>query len=486
MFTNTNLGSDIFGRRWFFIGGSALALVGSAISAGTPSITGLIIGMTLIGLAFPAQLSFSVALAELIPNSWRGYMNGILFLVAVPFSTFGPLIGRQLQENTSQGWRWSMYMNLIICGLSMILAFFFYHPPDFERLHTKFSKRHVMKNLDYVGMVLFAAGLALFLTGLNWGGQLYPWTSGHTLGTLIGGLAILGIFVVWEIFGAKDPLLPMRFMTNLPFVGLVLCAGAGSAVFYPLNLIWPQQITALYTSDPSRIGWLSCALGGGALLGQCLCGLLIKALGRQKWQMIFTTSAMTAFIAAMSASKQSNENTAIALCIMGSIMLGYVENMALTLAPFALEEKDIGVAVGILASIRTTIAGIATAIYTTVLTNKLTEFVPALVAPAAVEAGLDSASVPALVSGFFTGSFKDVEGLTDSILAAATGAYQEAFVKSIHIVYLATLAFGSLAIIGAIFVPNAEDRFNSGVSRRMHATGIDEKEANRTEKDSAA
>lgn len=413
-------------------------------------------------------------------------MNGVLFLVAVPFSTFGPLIGRQLQQNTSQGWRWAMYMNLIICGLSMILAFFFYHPPDFERLHTKFSKRHIMKNLDYVGILLFSAGLALFLTGLNWGGQMYPWTSGHTLGTLIGGLAILGIFVVWEIFGAKDPLLPMRFMTNAPFVGLVLCAGAGSAVFYPLNLIWPQQITALYTTDPSRIGWLSCALGGGALLGQVLCGILIKALGKQKWQMIFTTSAMTAFIAGMSASTEKNETTAIALCIMGSVMLGYVENMCLVLAPFAMEEKDIGVAIGILASIRTTIAGIATAIYTTVLTNKLTEFVPALVAPAAVEAGLDASSVPALVSGFFTGSFEGVQGLTDGVMAAATAAYQQAFVKSIHIVYLATIAFGSLSILGALFVPNAEDRFNEEVSRRMHDTGVEEKVAEKTEKDSVA
>lgn len=478
--------SDIFGRRWFFIGGSGLALLGSALGAGTPNITGLIFAMLFIGLAFPAQLSFSVALAELIPNAWRGYMNGLLFLVAVPFSTFGPLIGRKLQATTEEGWRWAMYMNLILCGVSMILAYFFYHPPNFERLHTKYSKRQILKNLDYLGMALFTAGLALFLTGLNWGGSQYPWTSGQTLGTLIGGLGVLAIFVAWEIFGAKEPLLPMRFMTNKAFVGLVLCAGAGSAVFYPLNLIWPQQITVLYTSDPDRIGYLSCALGGGALLGQVLSGLLLKALGKQKWQMVFTATAMTAFIGAMSASTQSNETTAIALCIMGSIMLGYVENVALTLAPFTLDDKDIGVAIGILASLRTTIAGIATAIYTTVLNNKLSEFVPQLVTPAAEGAGLKGSSVPALIAGFSSGSFAPVEGLTDEILAVSTDAYQKAFVKSIHIVYLATLAFGALAIGGGFFVPNVEDKFNATVARRMHASDVAEKEEHKTRGDSVA
>jgi MFS family permease len=192
--------SDIFGRRWFFIGGNALASIGSILGATGQNITTVIWCQVFIGLAFPAQLSFSVALAELIPNSYRGYMNGVLFLVAMPFSTFGPVIARLLQENTSQGWRWAYYMNLILVGLSMILAFFCYHPPDFERLHTRVTKTKVVKNLDYIGIILFTAAIALTLTGLNWGGIQYPWKSGQTLGTLIGGLALLISFIFWGEF----------------------------------------------------------------------------------------------------------------------------------------------------------------------------------------------------------------------------------------------------------------------------------------------
>jgi MFS family permease len=145
-------------------------------------------------------------LAELIPNKWRGYNNALLFLAAVPFSTFGPVIARNVATYTSQSWRWAYYINLILAGLTILLAFFFYHPPIFEQLHTRASKRKVLKELDYLGIVLFTAGLVLFLLGLSWGGQLYPWASGHTLGTLLVGIVLLVGFFVWGRIS------PLRFV----------------------------------------------------------------------------------------------------------------------------------------------------------------------------------------------------------------------------------------------------------------------------------
>lgn len=212
--------SDVFGRRWFFIGGSCSALLGSILGAAAPNIVTLIFAQVFIGLALPSQLSFSIGLAELIPNKWRGYNNALLFFMAVPFSTFGPIIARNFLLNTSKTWRWSYYVNLIISGLAIALAVAFYHPPIFEQLHTRASKRKVMKELDYLGILLFVAGLVLFLlgecpaqhlltavpmlilvsAGLSWGGQIYPWASAHTLATLLIGVVLLVAFFVWGEF----------------------------------------------------------------------------------------------------------------------------------------------------------------------------------------------------------------------------------------------------------------------------------------------
>lgn len=70
---------------------------------------------------------------------------------------------------------------IIVNCLSGTLYFFFYHPPTFEMKHKRRSKMQVFKDFDFVGGVLFIAGLLLFVMGLSWGGALYAWKSGYVL-----------------------------------------------------------------------------------------------------------------------------------------------------------------------------------------------------------------------------------------------------------------------------------------------------------------
>ena len=51
--------------------------------------------------------------------------------------------------------------------------------------------------VDIGGALLFSLGLALFLLGMSWGGQQYPWGSGMVIGTLVGGVATLVVFVFY-------------------------------------------------------------------------------------------------------------------------------------------------------------------------------------------------------------------------------------------------------------------------------------------------
>lgn len=56
-----------------------------------------------------------------------------------------------------------------------------------------------LKELDWVGIVLFCGGLTSFVLGLSWGGGLYPWASYHVLVPLILGFFIL---VAFAFYGA--------------------------------------------------------------------------------------------------------------------------------------------------------------------------------------------------------------------------------------------------------------------------------------------
>lgn len=55
-------------------------------------------------------------------------------------------------------------------AFAFVLQFMFYHPPTFQQLHG--GKRTVMeevKRIDFVGALLLATGLTLFLLGISWG-----------------------------------------------------------------------------------------------------------------------------------------------------------------------------------------------------------------------------------------------------------------------------------------------------------------------------
>jgi MFS family permease len=189
--------SDLLGRRWFFVGGNAIGLLGTIVGATANTVPQLIGANALTGVAAAVQLSFAVVISELVPNKWRGYCIGALFFSSMPFAAFGPVIARSFILHTSAGWRWSYYLNIIVSGITVVLFYLFYHPPTYSMLHARRSNKSVLKMLDVGGLVLFTAGLVLFLIGISWGGVVYPWKSGRVIGTIVGGAMILVVFVLY-------------------------------------------------------------------------------------------------------------------------------------------------------------------------------------------------------------------------------------------------------------------------------------------------
>lgn len=189
--------SDIFGRRWFFIGGNAFALIGAIISATATKVESIIGGEILGGLAGSVQISFTVAIAELVPNKHRPIWIVAIFFSSFEIACFGPVIAQKFVSNTAAGWRWSFYLDIIVAGLAVILFYLSYHPPSFQLLHKNRSRIEQVKRLDFVGLVLFTGGLAIFLIGLSWGSGVYPWKSAHVIVTIVVGAITLIIFVLY-------------------------------------------------------------------------------------------------------------------------------------------------------------------------------------------------------------------------------------------------------------------------------------------------
>ena len=85
------------------------------------------------------------------------------------------------------------------------------------------------KDFDFIGCILFTAGLLLFVMGLSWGGSLYAWKSSHVIATIVVGSLCLIAFFLWEIYmPLKEPLLPMHLFKNTAWVASCLLLALGA------------------------------------------------------------------------------------------------------------------------------------------------------------------------------------------------------------------------------------------------------------------
>ena len=69
------------------------------------------------------------------------------------------------------------------------------------------------------GNVLIVAGTTLAITGLTFAGIRFPWVSLQVLLTLIGGLLLIGVSIVYEKYVPVEPTIPWDILNNRTTLG---------------------------------------------------------------------------------------------------------------------------------------------------------------------------------------------------------------------------------------------------------------------------
>lgn len=170
---------------------------------------------------------------------------------------------------TVTSWRWTYYVALIVNGLAFVLVLVLYWPPNFLGLHPEGkSRRQQFLELDFMGLLLFGGGLTVFLVGIGFGGNPYPWTSAVVLSpTIIGGLSVFVAFPLWEIYCPETitKVCPPRLMRDVRAVAVPIAVSFVSGMaLISTGILWPQQTARLFTTVPKIIGWYGLAANGCA------------------------------------------------------------------------------------------------------------------------------------------------------------------------------------------------------------------------------
>lgn len=135
--------ADIFGRRYFVIGGNAIALIGGIVSATAQNVNTITAGMVLKGLGSGVQQSFPVILAErmfsspmtpqphtrrltkcslVIPKKYRVMSIALIYGSSVAGYALAPVIASSLLISTNGNWRYIYYIAIIMDGMSPVRA----------------------------------------------------------------------------------------------------------------------------------------------------------------------------------------------------------------------------------------------------------------------------------------------------------------------------------------------------------------------------
>jgi len=301
--------TDIFGRRYTFIGGGVLGVVGSIVCATAHSVNALIAGMTFIGLAASTQVSYFYVMAELVPMEYRFAGNAVMYIFAIPGGAFSPAIANSLIAHTKAGWRGCFWIVLGFNAVALACWVLFYRPPTFQMKHQGQRRRDYAKQFDYIGLVLFAAGLLVFLLGLSWGGSAYPWQSAYVIGPMVAGFVALVVFVLWECFAPiQEPLVPMRLVLNRAWIAAVVVSGIGASLYYCLAVLWPAMVSIIYPSgNTTKDGVNASVIGAGWVLGEIVSGFVAMPLKRLRYQCIVVLTLAGIFLGCKLPSSQDTK-----------------------------------------------------------------------------------------------------------------------------------------------------------------------------------
>ena len=274
--------SDMYGRKWFFLGGSAGFVGMSALcgAAGTlkfiplDGMSQLIIfrGLQGVGAGMMMGLAFTI-IGDVFSPAERGRYQGYFAATWGMASIFGPTLGGWLTDQIS--WRAAFYVNLPV-GIVAIIAIYFYFPA--------LRPQGVLRVLDWAGLFTLIFSLGPLLLALTWVRD-YGWASPRVEILLAVAAVMLAAFIRAES-RAVEPLLPLSLFHS-PVISMcsvaVFVLGMG---MFGVIMYMPLFMQGVLGDTATRSGNLLTPMMMGSVAGSVITGQLNLRLARYKPQAV--------------------------------------------------------------------------------------------------------------------------------------------------------------------------------------------------------
>ena len=211
---------DRLGMRRLVLASMTLGVVANVICAVAPGFGLLLFGRAILGVSAAIPLVYAILRAR--GTSAARVTRGVAILSAaagVGVAVSYLLSGLTIQANGSV--RTVFWVIAALAAVSLLLAWFYL--PD--------SHIRSTEPIDWVGAVGVSIGLVGIVLAIT-EGNTWGWTTSGTLGSLIGGIVVLGLWAIYET-RKSSPLINIRRIINRTAVPCFLVIGLlGTLVIY--------------------------------------------------------------------------------------------------------------------------------------------------------------------------------------------------------------------------------------------------------------
>ena len=326
--------SDIFGRKWAFVGGLLGFAVASAVGGAAQSFDVLIAARALQGAfgALLAPAALSLLTTTFTDEVERNRAFGIFGAVSGAGAAVGLLLGGILTEYLT--WRWCLYVNLIFAAVAIAGAL-----PLLANLRP--DRR---PPIDVAGTATSTGGLFALVYGVS-EAESKGWGSPLVLGLIAVGLVLLVSFVLIERRSAH-PLLPLHVVLDRNRGGAFLALGLASAAIFGVNLFLIFFLQQTLGFSPVECGLAFLPLSAAIIVAAATAQTqgVPRVGGKPLLVAGMALGAVSlAMLAQLSVGSSYAADVLPALLVLG-VGFGLVVAPALALATLGIDDSDTGVA----------------------------------------------------------------------------------------------------------------------------------------------
>jgi EmrB/QacA subfamily drug resistance transporter len=278
---------DRFGRKRWFILGTALFTATSLVAAFSTSIEMLIVMRALQGLGAALIMPLSLSLiSDAFPPEERGKALGIWSAVSVSGLAAGPIVGGVLVEYGD--WGWVFLVNVPIGIAALIVTALVVH----ESRDTSGEA-----STDVLGTALVTAAIGVLTWGLIEAGER-GWSDGAILAAL-GAALVFGALFVWVESRVERPMVPLSFFRSRTFTGANAVSFAFSFAIIAFAFFWTLYLQNIHGYSAVRTGLTLLPMVIVMMVCSPLSGVLLSRIGASRQMLVGTlisTGGMLLFL----------------------------------------------------------------------------------------------------------------------------------------------------------------------------------------------